>query len=92
MEDVERRRKASQFWSACEETMGSLVGRWSDEKEYEDFNEYRIPLDKIAAKHGISITSMSKRPFGCKFVVVGQEHVPYQMSITLSGDYSYKMV
>ncbi len=60
------------FVDAAGPTLGYLRDRWQDEKEHENFSEYRAPLEKIAAKHpGVVIGKMSKRPFSVSFVVDG---------------------
>lgn len=43
--------------------IGNLYGRWLDEREYEDINEYgKVISDKL----GFPV-KMTKRPFGFKF-------------------------
>jgi hypothetical protein len=39
---------------------GYLYGRWQDEKEYEDFQEY---IDAVENRLGLPIETMTKRPF-----------------------------
>jgi hypothetical protein len=39
---------------------GYLYGRWQDEKEYEDFQEY---IDAVENRLGLPIERMTKRPF-----------------------------
>ncbi len=55
------------FFNAIEETLIALYGRWLDEREHEDINDYRKPFEGAAAKHGVSIVKMTKRPFGMVF-------------------------
>lgn len=50
----------------------NLYERWSDEHEYEDIAEYRPPIEK-ALPAGVSISTMTKRPFGFTFKVEGFE-------------------
>jgi hypothetical protein len=59
--------KAAQFFEAAHETLGNLYSRWLDEHEYEDINDYQLPLNPIAEKFGVKITKMTKKPFGCHF-------------------------
>lgn len=59
-----------QFSKKIGNMMARLWERWQDEKEHEDINEYKIPLDQlIDPGTGIVITSMTKKPFGCRVLV-----------------------
>jgi hypothetical protein len=94
MTEQERKDKAMEFWcsSKVSERVGYLAGRWADEKEYEDIAEYQKNLQELANKYGIKILSMTKRPFGFIFVVIGFETVEYQYKAPLSGSWSYKRI
>lgn len=46
---------------------GSLQNRWQDEQEYEDINDYAIPLKKL----GLDVVKMVKRPFAAHVRVEG---------------------
>lgn len=43
--------------------MDYLRGRWSDEKEFEDINDYGKKLQELLPA-GVEYVRMSKRPFG----------------------------
>jgi hypothetical protein len=53
------------------ETVAYLVERWADERQFESLADYQKPLDRIAARAGVTITRMTGRPFGCRFVAAG---------------------
>ncbi len=71
--------------------LGDLYGRWQDEKEYEDFNDYVGVMKKMILARSPKMTTFvrgSKRPFGITIqipgfpykvqVVVGSRHVGWQ--------------
>jgi len=80
--------EAIKFCNNAEKTMNYLYARWLDEKEYEDINDYRKPLEPIAQSCGVIITSMNKRPFGCTFTVAGKT---FQLFAN-SKSYGYKRI
>jgi hypothetical protein len=45
--------------------MEHLLARWEDEKEYEDFEDYKSAIRKNLSY--LKITSVTKRPFGIVF-------------------------
>jgi hypothetical protein len=47
------------FYQLC----ANLYGRWQDEKEYEDFNDYVKVATEAATKQGLTLVKMTKRPF-----------------------------
>jgi len=57
------------------DTIGYFADRWGDEKEYEDFEDYKTAvkknLDKVLGD--VSEIKMSKRPFGVTFNHKGLE-------------------
>ena len=55
------------FFQAGQNLFFNLRDRWQDEQEYEDINDYKVPVDKLAATHNVVIEKMTKRPFGCIF-------------------------
>ena len=71
--------------------MGNLVGRWLDEKEHEDINEYGLAISKHLPKE-LTLTRMLKRPFGFTFKVAGEEGKVYQMTISAKGTYQWSRV
>lgn len=58
--------------------LGSLWGRWQDEKEYEDINEYGARIAKEFPE-GWKLVKTNKRPFGVT-VMIGEER--HQISVT----------
>ena len=82
MTNVER--QAVDFIHAAESTLCYLVGRWADEKEYEDIEDYKKPLETIAEKFGVEIRKMVKKPFGFLFSIADED---FQISIGLRGNY-----
>jgi len=63
---------ANEFFTAVADTAASLYGRWLDEKDYEDINDYLPVVVKTADEFGVSIVKMTKRPFGFHFSVDGR--------------------
>lgn len=67
---------ADTFFEAAAKTLGYLWGRWQDEKEYEDFANYILPIKKIAEQHaGVAIVKMTKRPFAVTFTAEGKTYI-----------------
>jgi hypothetical protein len=66
--------KASLFYYEVVDIVANLYGRWLDEKEFEDLEDYKKPLQKFAKKHGIKIVGVSKRPWGFKFTEGEKEY------------------
>jgi hypothetical protein len=60
------------FLNEITETMSYLYGRWQDEKEYEDINDYQKPLKSLLEKHNVTIVKMTKRPFGFRMIMEGK--------------------
>ena len=46
--------------------LGYLEGRWKDEWQYEDFNDYCEGMSDAVEKHGLAFISLTKKPFQCK--------------------------
>lgn len=56
---------ADTVMEATSVVLGNLCGRWRDESQYEDWNEYVAVMRKVVdAIDGVKFVSMSKRPFG----------------------------
>ena len=62
-------------------TIGYLVGRWQDEKEYEDPEEYLAKLREVVPD-GVILTKFLRRPFGCRFTAGGET---FDLKIPVSG-------
>lgn len=80
--------EAAAFFGAAEKTFTYLWSRWQDEHEYEDIAEYAKPLAPIAAKAGVEIVKMTKRPFGCHFRVGAKV---FTIKVTARG-YEYRRI
>lgn len=60
------------FINAICPTIDYLASRWSDEKEYEDFTEYKARIIKEATPHKeVSINKITSRPFAVHFKIKG---------------------
>lgn len=64
--------EAVNFFNSAANFLAELHSRWLDEKEHEDIKDYVTPLQPIAAKCGVVIVKMNKKPFGCDFSVNGK--------------------
>jgi hypothetical protein len=64
------------------ETVAYLVERWADERQFESLADYQKPLDRIAARAGVTITKMTGRPFGRRFLAAG---VPFTLALYADG-------
>lgn len=62
-------------------TISRLYGRWLDERQYEDINEYYEVLKKELPKWAVPL-GMSKRPFGIRFKIIGNAVGEYLLSCT----------
>jgi hypothetical protein len=61
------------FFERIEEIMCELYGRWQDEKDYEDINDYSKPLEGAAKVSKVKILGMTKKPFGVRYSVGEKE-------------------
>ena len=66
-----------------------LWGRWQDEKEYEDFEDYKKSASKSLPK-GMDFVRMTKRPFAVTFAYKGADR-HMKLSVT-SRKYSLQYV
>lgn len=67
-------QRAATFAKEVEETYSDLYGRWLDESEYENIQDYQKHLQKFADIYDVQITKMVKRPFSFHFVADGREY------------------
>jgi hypothetical protein len=65
---------ANKFSKSVGQTMVNLAERWQDERQYEDIKEYQKVLQKSADTFGITLDGMTKRPFGCTFILDGNKY------------------
>lgn len=63
--DLER---INAMFDTMAERIAYLHARWQDEKEYEDFAEYRRVVEKRLPE-GFTLTDMTKRPFAFTFTI-----------------------
>jgi len=82
------RTVALDFYEAIAKTLEVLYWRWQDEKEYENIEDYRLPLEAAAKARGVTITKMTKRPFGLLFTT---PQGSYKADVTRKG-VSYKRI
>ena len=61
--------------------MGTLYGRYLDEKDYEPLTSYQPVVESVLAPYGATVTKMTGRPWGCRFVMGG---ITYQYRVTLT--------
>lgn len=55
---------------SVEETMENLFTRWQDEKEYEDFEDYKQVMRQIVSRtSGVNFIDASSEPFGFDFSI-----------------------
>lgn len=62
----EVRARIDEMFKKMAPFMDSLQGRWLDEQEYEDFEEYKEAVVK-ALPPGFTMTKMKQRPFSFEF-------------------------
>ena len=79
-----RKAQAAKFFMKVADTVTSLYERWLDEKEYEDINDYKAPIEAIAKKFDVQILKMTKRPFGFQFRLHGAYYVVTHTTTALS--------
>lgn len=48
------------FFNKNVQYLANLKGRWQDEKDYEDFNDYIDAVKKVFAENGMNVISMTK--------------------------------
>lgn len=68
MRMLQENKIINKFFYGIQELMEYLHGRWCDEYEYEDINDYGIPIIKKLPEE-IKFLKMTKRPFGFRFVI-----------------------
>lgn len=91
MTNAELNLKAKMIFNSpkVQDAMANLAARWADEKDYEDINDYRLPLQNLVCAVGAKITKMNRRPFGFYFQI---EQAEYLMKLSLSGTLSIKRI
>jgi hypothetical protein len=70
---VDFKQKVINFYKANTDKFINLYYRWSDEKEYEDFNDYIVVMKAWVEKEGFEFIKGTKKPFGFKFK--GDNHI-----------------
>lgn len=69
--------------------VAQLAGRWLDEKDFEDINDYGNVI-RGNLPEGFTLSAMTKRPFGFKFSI-GTD-ATYHMTVTARGAAQWKRV
>ncbi len=83
-----RKAQARKIFEELENTMTNLYCRWQDEKEYEDFEDYKkIIADKLIP-YDAKFLSMSKRPFAVKFQL---SNATYEIKVSAT-QYEYTLI
>jgi hypothetical protein len=82
---IQHSQKAIDLFHSVAQTVANLGGRWQDEKEYENIEDYKKALEPRATPFGATITKMSKRPFGFDFTVEGGT---YSLRVRMNGQAS----
>lgn len=59
-----------------------LWGRWQDEKEYEDFDDYKKFMGAMVEEAGGKLLTMTQRPWRLEFKIQG-----YRKYIVKKGNY-----
>ena len=80
--------EARNFYDAMTNAFPSLYGRWLDEREHEDFADYKHAMQKACVVHGVIYVKMTKRPFALTFKTPTGTFV---MKCT-SREYSYRQI
>lgn len=59
--------------NAVENDMRVLRDRWEDEKEYEDWADYRVVIERIVEESGVGVrfVKATRRPFGFRVAFMG---------------------
>jgi hypothetical protein len=69
---------AKSFFDIAADLLAQLYGRWLDEKDHEDIEDYMSALLEAASAAGVVLQNMTKRPFGAVFTCDGRT---YHMTI-----------
>jgi len=87
LNDSDRKKKVAAFFDKIAPRLDYLGGRWADEHEYEDFNDYKTEMEKLVKKHlpGATFVKASKRPLGFEMTFAG---ATYRFKVT-SASVSY---
>lgn len=75
---VEISKAIEAFIDTNQRLLGNLWGRWQDEKEYEDINDYgKVIAEKFP--EGWTLLKSNKRPFGVTVKIEAEE---WKISVT----------
>lgn len=81
---------ASLFFTEVADLASDLYCRWLDEGDYEGSSEYRNAFQRVAKKHGLTVTKFTKRPWGIVFTDSSDGTLrTYRLSVN-STSVSYK--
>jgi hypothetical protein len=76
--DEVRAKEVGEIYARLQNVMCYLSGRWNDEKEYEDIEDYKARIETELSDlkvEGFKIAAMKKRPFGFKAEYKGATYV-----------------
>jgi hypothetical protein len=59
--------RCNQLFDKTHQYFGYLYGRWCDEGQYENFNDYIDAARKKLAEHGAELVEMKQKPFAITF-------------------------
>ena len=91
---TQRKELSNNVYVKVENLMSSLYSRWLDEKDYEDINDYALPIKAIIEPLA-TLTKMTKRPFGFEFTLPCAEDTPNGSTYHVfmkSTQYGYKRI
>lgn len=88
-EALQRAKIMAEILNSAEEVLINLKGRWLDEREYEDFNDYKEPITKAV---------LEKAPEGSKVIKITKTfnitmeipNFPYNPIIYVNSVYGWK--
>lgn len=77
--------RAEALWRALKDEMVYMYGRWQDEKEYEDWGDYRRRMLALVNEKGDGAVFVRccSRPFSLRFSIgTGNERAVYEIRVT----------
>lgn len=65
-----------------------LRDRWADERDYEDWDDYKHSMITALANYPVTLLRATKRPFGMVITVQGDEYAaPWKVWLKRKGRY-----
>lgn len=75
----ETKKEMRKVLDGTEIVLSNLYGRWMDEREYENIEDYAAPINKVLEPMGYKVEKMYKRPFGFT-TQIGDYIIRYKMT------------